>query len=332
MKVMLCTRGDYYRNFAGDSMQVLKLAYYLRKRGVNVEINDGAITDYSAYDIIHLFNLNRMGETYKHYKLAHKFNKNIVISPLYWDLSSYYKFINHLEGLKLSERCNLYREEILRGCKKIFPNSYIEENLLKKKFQTNSLCHVIYNGVDVEPEDTPLYNFKDRYNFDNYILSVGRISPEKNQLTLCKVCDRLGLQLVLIGNAGNQEYFKQCIKYHNVTYLGFMDSYNIYNAYRFARLHILPGFFETPGLSSLEAAASGCILASTEEGSAREYFKDMAIYCSPYDEKSIELSIVEALKSHKLSKLKEYVRSNYSWEKSTDDIFKYYQETINNSI
>ena len=329
MKVLLCTRGDYYRNFAGDSMQVIKLTHYLRKKGVTVDINDGVINDYSGYDIVHLFNLNRTGETYKYYKIAHKYKKNIVISPLYWDLTTYYKYFNDMEGVKLTERCNLYREEILKGCKKIFPNSYIEEKLLRKKFEINSPSCVVYNGVEVEAEDTPLYNFKDRYNFDNYILSVGRISPEKNQLTLCKVCDRLGLQLVLIGNVSNKEYFKQCIKYHNVTYLGFMDSYNIYNAYRFAKLHILPGFFETPGLSSLEAAASGCILVSTEEGSAREYFKDMATYCSPYDEKSIETSILEGIKSHKMNKLKEYVLSHYSWEKSANEIFKCYQEILN---
>jgi len=328
MKVLLCTRGDYYRNFAGDSMQVIKLAQYLRKKGVTVDINDGVVNDYSEYDIIHLFNLTRMGETYKYYKLAHKFKKNIVISTLYWNLTNYYKYINDLEGIKLVERCNAYREEILKGCKMIFPNSYMEEQLLKKSFQISAPCQVVYNGVEVEDDSTPLYNFKDRYGFDSYILSVGRISPEKNQLSLCKVCEKLGLQLVLIGNVSNKEYFKQCIKYHNVTYLGFMDSYNIYNAYRFARLHVLPGFYETPGISSLEAAASGCILVSTEEGSAREYFKDMAIYCSPYDEKSIEGAVQEGLKSHKLGRLKDYVLKNYSWEKSADEIFESYKNIL----
>lgn len=332
MKVLLCTRGDYYRNFAGDSMQVIKLAHYLRKKGITVDINDGVVNDYSEYDIVHLFNLTRIGETYKYYKLAHKFKKNIVISPLYWDLTAYYKYINDIEGLKLIERCNVYREEILKGCKLTFPNSHMEESILKRNFQFNAPSQVIYNGVEVEDENTPLYNFKDRYGFDNYILSVGRISPEKNQLALSKVCDRLGLQLVLIGNVSNKEYFKQCIKYHNVSYLGFMDSYNIYNAYRFAKLHVQPSFYEIPGISSLEAAASGCILVSTEEGSAKEYFKDMAIYCSPYDEKSIEDSVLSGLKSHKMNKLKEYVLNNYSWQKSSNEVYECYKSILENKI
>ena len=79
MKVLLCIRNDYYRNFAGDSMQVLKTALYLRKIGVEVDINNGGIIDYSNYDIIHLFNLTRIGETYSYYKRAKFYKKNIVL-------------------------------------------------------------------------------------------------------------------------------------------------------------------------------------------------------------------------------------------------------------
>ena len=62
MKVLLCVRQDYYRNFAVDSMKVIKTAEYLRKLGVTVDINDGGIYDYSSYDIVHLFNIDTAGE------------------------------------------------------------------------------------------------------------------------------------------------------------------------------------------------------------------------------------------------------------------------------
>ena len=71
MRVLLCIRGDYVKSFAGDSKIVLMTAKYLKKLGMEVDINDGYITDYSNYDIVHLFNLTRMGETYKYYKQAH---------------------------------------------------------------------------------------------------------------------------------------------------------------------------------------------------------------------------------------------------------------------
>lgn len=316
MKVLLCIRGDYCRNFAGDSMQVLKTAEYLRKIGVNVEINNGDITDYSSYDIVHLFNLVRIGETYKYYRIARCYKKNIVLSSVYWNFRKYYNYVNDKENIKLWDRCNIYRMEILKGCKIIYSNSILEGELIRKEFGNFIPYTVVYNGVKVENDDVPLYNFKERYNLNNYILCVGSVCGRKNQLDLAKVCDSLGIQLVLIGNVIDKKYFNECIKFKNVIYLGFMDNYNIYNAYRFAKLHVLPSFVENPGLSSLEAAASGCNIVSTSEGGAKEYFKDMAIYCDPYQQNSIYFAIEEGFKKKKDVKLKSYVLENYNWEKS----------------
>ncbi|KAJ50760.1 glycosyltransferase involved in cell wall biosynthesis [Clostridium tetanomorphum] len=324
MKVLFCIRSDYYRNFAGDSMQVIKKAEYLRKMGVKVDINNGEINDYSDYDIVHLFNLTTMGETYKYYRIAKSYKKIIVLSPLYWNLKKYLKYINDYEGAKLWDKCRPYRYEILNGCKMIYTNSKMEGELLKKEFKKDFSYTVIYNGVEIENDEVPLYNFKERYKLNSYILCVGKICKIKNQLMLSKICNRLGLDLVLIGNINDKDYFNECIKYPNVTHLGFMDSYNIYNAYRFAKLHILPSFIETPGLSSLEAGASGCNIISTEEGSAKEYFKDMVIYCNPYYEESIESAIKMSLNKNKNDVLKKYVTTNYNWEKSVKSLYNSY--------
>ncbi|MCY6370545.1 glycosyltransferase family 4 protein [Clostridium ganghwense] len=325
MKILLCIRQDYYRNFAGDSMQVLKTAECLRKLGAEVDINNGAISDYSSYDIIHLFNIIRIGETYKYYKLANYYKKPIVVSPVYWNLNEYYKYKNNIEAVKLWEKSNVYRRKILKGCKMIIANSELERNALKNDFKLNLPSTVIYSGVEVEDEEIPLYNFKERHNLNSYVLCVGRICPSKNQLTLAKVCNKLGVQLLLIGNVKDENYFKECIKFNNVLYLGFMDSYNIYNAYRFAKLHVLASYMETPGLSSLEAAASGCNIVSTIEGTAKEYFKDMAIYCDPYDENSIFEAVQKGMKKRKINKLKDFVLENYSWEKHCKKLYEVYE-------
>jgi glycosyltransferase involved in cell wall biosynthesis len=157
---------------------------------------------------------------------------------------------------------------------------------------------------------------------------VARINPHKNQLALAKVCSRLETKLVLIGNINDKAYFDECMKYSNVTYLGFMDSYNIYNAYRFSRVHVLPSFMEIPGLSSLEAAASGCNIISTKEGSAGEYFKDMALYIDPYDENSIMNALEKALKQRKTGILKKHVVDNYSWNRCIESLYNCYLEIL----
>ncbi|MCY6353852.1 glycosyltransferase family 4 protein [Clostridium sp. ZS2-4] len=328
MKILLCTRQDCYKNFAGDTTLVLKTAQYLKKIGVEVYVNNGCIYDFSEYDVIHLFNLNKVGETYKYYKMARQHKKKILLSPEYFNLSKYYKHMNYTEKLKWWERSNVYRKEILKGAAKIIVNSKIEQENIKKDFRIQKLSSVIYKGVEVEDEEVPLYNFRERYKLNTYVLCVGNICPKKNQLTLANVCSELGVQLVLIGKVTDKEYFKQCIKFDNVLYLGFMDSYNIYNAYRFAKVHILPSYVEIPGLSSLEAAASGCNIISTVEGTAKEYLKDMAVYCNPYDDNSIYEEVERGLAIRKNNKLKNYVNENYTWEKYSKELYKNYNELI----
>lgn len=328
MNVLLCVREDFLRNFAGDSMQILKTEYYLSRKGVKVDINSGHITDFTSYDLVHLFNINSTGEMYKYYKLAHRYKNNIVISPSYWNMTKYYEFNNDAESIKLWNKCNIYRGEILKGCKKIFTCSNIEKEVLDRDFNVGNQCQVIYNGIEVENEDIPLYNFKDRYKLDKYVLSVGRINHKKNQLDLAKACNELGITLVLIGNVADKEYFDKCMLYKNVVYLGFMDNYNIYNAYRFAKAHILPSFVEMPGLSSLEAAAIGCNIVSTSEGCGYEYFKDKAIYCNPYDYSSIVKAVENSFKKPKNEKLKKHVLRNYSWEHCIDNLYNEYKNLI----
>lgn len=316
------------KSFAGDSKIVLMTYKYLTRLGVEVDINDGYVTDYSSYDIIHLFNLTRMGETYKYYKQAHRQKKNIVITPIYGNLKKYYEYKGQIENIRLWEKCRLYREEILKGCNLIFPNSKSEEHMLKEDFRFEVPCAVIPHGVEIEHDETPLYNLKGRYNLDDYVLSVARITPQKNQLALAKACNKLGVKLVLIGNTNDVSYFNECMKYNNVSYLGFIDSYHIYNAYRFSKLHVLPSFIEMPGLSSLEAAASGCNILSTKEGSAEEYFKDMALYVDPYDEESILKAVEKGLEQKKNNDLKNHVLENYNWSICIQKLCESYNKII----
>ncbi|MPN11279.1 hypothetical protein SDC9_158580 [bioreactor metagenome] len=158
------------------------------------------------------------------------------------------------------------------------------------------------------------------------MVSVGRICAAKNQLTLSKLCHELGITLVLIGPVAEKAYLRKCLQYDNVKYLGFMDSYNVYNAYKFAKVHVLPSFVEVTSLSSLEAAASSTNIVVTEEGASREYFKDMGIYCNPYDENSIKEAIVKGYAKRKSSKLKEYIENNFTWKKAIEEIYKSYLE------
>ncbi|MBC2397030.1 glycosyltransferase family 4 protein [Clostridium tetanomorphum] len=328
MKVLFCIRNDYLKNFAGDSMQLLKTAEYLRNMKVNIDINNGNITNYSNYDLIHLFNLTRMGETYKYYKIAKFYNKPIVISPIYWNLNKYYNYIHDSKSIRLWKKCDPYRKEILNSCNMMYPNSIIEGELIKKDFKVPLPYTVIYNGIEIPKSKSFSSNIDSENKLENHVLCVGRICPRKNQLALAEICNKLKVKLLLAGSINDKDYFNKCIAFNNVHYLGFINNHHIYNIYKSAKVHALPSYVETPGLSSLEAAINGCNIVSTIEGSAKEYFKDMAIYCNPYDYDSIFKSIEIALKSDNNVNLSHYIAKNLNWNKCVSPLYDSYCNLI----
>jgi glycosyltransferase involved in cell wall biosynthesis len=330
MKALLCIRGDYIRNYSGDSAQFIKTVEFLKKLGVDVEVNSGKITDFSSYDIVHLFNLTRMWETYDYYKRAKFYKKVIVMSPVYWELKMYYKYMNNYERIRIWESSKVYREKMLKGCSMIYVSSITERDNLIKEYGEYFKYSLILSGVEGVNEEIPLYNFKERYNLDNYIICSERICEKSNQLVLCKVCSELGITLVLTGFIAEKEYHKKCMEFKNVVYIPFDDRYNLFNAYKFAKLYVCTNFMDVNCINTLEAAVAGCNIVCTKEGSAREYFGDKALYCSPYDESSIRSAIEVGLKKPKDGILKEYVKERYNWSKEVEKLFKSYNSLIHN--
>lgn len=330
MKVLLCVRQDYLKNTGSDTAIIKQVYKHLRLLDINVTINNGNVYSFKGYDIVHLFNINEIGQIYKYHKEAVKCKCKLVITPLYFNMEKYYKYKNEEDKLKFWKSSNLYREEVLNKCNLIVCNSQWEKNVLQKDFKKYKNIIILKNGVsEVEDENVPLYNFEKRYNVSNYVLAVGRIGERKNQLTLSRICNELNIDLVLIGAVDDKNYLKECLKYKNVKYLGFMDNYNLFNAYKFARVYAIPSFMEITNLAALEAAGSGCNMLITEEGAMSEYFKELAVYCNPYDDQTIKEGILKAYYKRKNDCLKNYVFKNYSWESTVNILLDEYNKLLN---
>ena len=98
--------------------------------------------------------------------------------------------------------------------------------------------------------------------------------------------------------------------------------------YKRAKVHALPSWFETCGISSLEAAAMGCNVAITEKGYTREYFGDDAFYCDPGDPESIFRGIETAAKSDCKKELQEKICHYYTWQHAAATTMKVYKKII----
>ena len=322
MKLLFCTRNDYIKNMAGDSVQLLTMANYLRSKGIAVDINDGTITDFKKYDIVHLFNLTRISETYNYFKMAQAQEKSIVITPIYWNLNKYYKFTESEYHIKLWDMYYIFRNEILNGCKMIYPSSILEENLIKSEYGESLPCQVIYNCIEEQ-------NIAEEKDKCSYILCAARICPRKNQLELAKVCNNLGEKLLLAGSANFNNYLDECLFFDNVTYLGNLQGNELTKIYKGAKLHALCSFVETPSLSSLEAASCGCNILLTSEGSTKEYFGNMATYCNPYDENDLYKSVKEALVFNSQPELKQHINCNFTTDICLQKLIESYYEIYN---
>lgn len=319
----MCIRENYLRNIAGDSVTVTKTAAYLRGRGVSADINHGNRVNYSDYDVIHLFNLTRISETYEYFKRAVQSKKPVVITPVYWDLSRYWAYTGSMQEIRLWEDYACFRKEILAGCDMIYPSSVLEMELLKGQYGRTLPCTVVYNGIDTKDPWLTGGGRKEHAG-DAYILCAARICPRKNQLALARAADALKVKLVLAGQASNRVYLEKCLQFPGTVYKDFVQAGELAALYANAALHVLCGFVETPGLSSLEAGASGCNIVSTAQGSTTEYFEDMAVYCDPYDEADILSAVQAGLSANRQPGLQNRILEKFTLESCLDALYRSY--------
>lgn len=357
MKVLFIARHDLFSNAGGDTIQLKSTAKYLQKLGVNVEIrlsNDEI--DYAPYDLLHLFNIINPEDLIGHVRKA---NKPYVVSSIYVNYREYdryhrkgmlgllSRFLSYdaIEYLKTLGKVLLTGEKVsswrfffkghrksvislMKGASCLLPNSASEYNRLVADYGVERPYEVIPNAIDREVFDSN----RDAAHNKDCVLCVARIEGRKNQLNLIRALKGTGVKLVLIGRASvnQQHYVEQCMKEadESVTFLPVLAQEELLQYYRQAKVHVLPSWFETTGLSSLEAAAMGCNVVVADKGDVKEYFGDMAYYCDPGNPAHIAETVKKALEDPVHAGLSEYVLKHYIWEVAAEKTVKIYQQVL----
>jgi glycosyltransferase involved in cell wall biosynthesis len=152
----------------------------------------------------------------------------------------------------------------------------------------------------------------------NLVLCIARIEGIKNQANLIRALNNTKFRLILIGApAPNQQsYYQMCrnIAASNIHFIDEIPQEQLVDFYQRAKVHVLPSWFETTGLSSLEAASMGCNLVITDRGDTREYFGNHAIYCSPDSPESIYASVLKASLTPSDENLQRKISTEYTWQ------------------
>ncbi|MEO6490970.1 MAG: glycosyltransferase family 4 protein [Ferruginibacter sp.] len=346
MRVAMIVRSTIYSAKGGDTIQVLQTAAHLSRYAIKADILMAhEKINYAKYDVLHFFNITRPADMLLHIWIS---KKPFVISTIFIDYSEYdkyhrkgfkgwfFRFLNadNIEYVKNISRWILRKDplvtapylwkgqrnsilEILGKARVLLPNSHSEYRRLIARYNCNTNYIFVPNGVDPKTfvfdpsiEKDPLL-----------ILCVARIEGIKNQLNLILALRNTKYKLMLIGSAApnQKEYYNACRKMatNNITFIDHLPQERLVGYYQRAKVHVLPSWFETTGLSSLEAGVMGCNIVITDKGDASEYFEDEAVYCDPVSPESIYEAVKKATELPFNASLRKKILSLYTWEQAT---------------
>ena len=184
-------------------------------------------------------------------------------------------------------------------------NSAQEAETVARRFgpsATGAASEIVPVGIDPDEFKAPdATDFVRRFGLEDFVLSIGRVEDLKNQLALIEALKPLDIPLVLAGGINPrhrgyaQAVSRAAAARPNTLLVGPLERSMVVSALAAAAVHVLPSWFETAGLVSLEAAAAGCAVVSTDAGYARAYLGDEAEYCDPGDTSSILGAVQRAL-------------------------------------
>jgi glycosyltransferase involved in cell wall biosynthesis len=213
----------------------------------------------------------------------------------------------------------------------LLPNAEGEARHVRDDLGVLTECVVVPNAIDV-----PFFALGfGRPRPSGSVLCMGRVEPHKNQLgTIRALAGVPGVTLTVVGppHPHHPGYLEECrraaAEADNITFTPGVPHAQLPDLYASHHTHVLATWYETTGLVSLEAAASGCTVVTTDRGHAREYFGDDARYCDPAEPDSIRQAVQTALTDSPSTALRDRIAERYTWAETARQTLVAYERTL----
>jgi tetratricopeptide (TPR) repeat protein len=333
--VLFRIRSNVFSHPGGDTVILDRLSTFLKTLDIPYKIDLERSASLDEFSIVHLFNFGLPDELYKDALLCINAGVPYVITALaesreLYQSESHYYANALIEYVKKGQNERVW-QEIIRQSADVMPekpldNSFVIQNAASIYVSGESevtfevakdKIEVIPFGIDHTPvNDGAMVKVKETYALENFLLCVGRIEARKNQLILLKALEDVELTLVLAGGGFTyQPEYEWAVRNFRrrgkTIILGRLSEVELAALYQEALVHILPSWFELPGLVTLEAAIRGTPVIAGGLGSIKDYLGNKARYIDAAYPESILSALVDTLTNNN-SVNKEHL-SNFTW-------------------
>lgn len=355
LRVLMQIRPNVFSQRGGDTAVLERLSQGLVARGIDVVVDVNGVESPAAFDLVHLFNFATPAITQEYANRARNAGVPYVVTTLYEDVAEFHyqshyvanKLIEYVQrgqqkgswNVTSAELAALPRagrfpaDEIAQHAAALFPNGMGEANALRRDFPGASRIFEVPVGYEIgSTQGREL--FERTYGVSDFIFCVGRLESRKNQLMLLKALENSELPIVFAaGGFSYQPEYEAAVRAFRrpgkTVILDRIDADMLSSAYAASRIHVLPSWYELPGLVSLEAASHKKNIVVTRTGTTADYVTDKAFYCTPWDSDSIESAVTAAYYAPPKQGLAEMAMS-FSWERAIDKTVEAYNQIVGN--
>ena len=322
MRALLVVRPDAAVKPGGDLVHAERTATALRALGADADVVATLAPDPRGYDVAHVFGVFEPANARATIAAVKAHGTPLALSPIWLDLRAFFATAPRVErALKArtvamveADLTALHRDEprlpwegsiarnadrrlaeqraLMLAANVLLPASEVEAYLYGERLRVTSVPYVVTPlGVDDDAFAV------ERPHARAGVLCAGRIEPKKNQAALLYALRDVDVDVTLVGSAYDEPYLALCRRWatSRTRFVEHAPHDDVVRMMANAAVHAHPSWLESPGLSSLEAAATGARIVTGDRGCEREYFGPGVDYADPADPATIRAAVLRAL-------------------------------------